>query len=125
MKALMDRDLTNDLMKLGAGILKEHFQYDEESVSHFCNTFAKNVNNDYYSLCMSASEEFKHAIWGNKIALQKFTCTFAGFHLVKTLGDSMNFTNKELDLFEMLVSKYIKVVESNEPSKQTDERAPN
>lgn len=121
MSILLDKKMTNSLMVIASNILHEHFFYDKESLEGFKKSFAANINYEHIVLQHYANDEFKHIIWGDPLKKLEFTAHFVGYHLCKTLYDKLNFTDPEIDLFEDILVKYIKVCEPND-LKQSGER---
>lgn len=110
MSMLIDKQLTTGLMKIAGAILKEHFFYDIDGVTTFYTLFAEHVNAEHLQLCTTAPQDFKEILEKDPNAKTHFTATFCNYHILKALY-SLEFSDQELDLFNMLINKYVKVVE--------------
>lgn len=114
MSILLDQKMANSMMKIASNILAEHFNYDRDSLEIFCQSFASSVNYEHAVLQTTADDEFKHIIWGDKLKRLEFTAHFVGYHLCLTLYEKLHFTDNEIDCFENILVKYIKVCEPND-----------
>jgi len=109
MKHLVDSDLAKSILETTFVILRENFNYDIDTTIAFHKAFLKNLNEAHTDLIVNGTERFKRQIWGDPDAKLFFTISFTGFHITKTLKERMDFSFQELDLFNNLISKYIKI----------------
>lgn len=122
MSILLDKKMTYDLMKIASAILSKHFFYDQDGIEKFCLHFSTTINQEHLALNLGATQIFKHKILTNELIRKDFTAHFVGYHLCNTLVEKMDFDNTELDQFESILTKYIKVCEPNDDN-QSHERA--
>jgi hypothetical protein len=111
---LLDKKITIGLCKVATGILSKHFNYDIDSLARFQTAFSSYVNYEHALLKENSTDDFKHEIWGNPSARLEFTACFVGYQLCKVLYEHMNFTDQEIEIFEEILVKYIKVCEPDE-----------
>jgi hypothetical protein len=114
MSLLLDPNMTKSIGKIATNILSRHFNYDKDSLDNFCQIFAASINLEHAILQERADKEFKHIIWGDKLKQLEFTAHFVGYHLCMVLHEKLHFTETELDCFENILVKYIKVCEPND-----------
>jgi hypothetical protein len=118
MRALIDRDMITPIMSIAGHILKNNFLYDWEDIDFFERNFARVVNGEHTNLYLNATDEFKHFIWCNQDARQKFTANFLGFYLLDTLNRALKFNEMELFHFENILLKFLKEVEPVEHAQE-------
>jgi hypothetical protein len=107
---LIDREMTQGFLRIASAILSNHFYYDYDSLERFCQTFTSNINYEHTLLQATADDEFKYIIWGDKGKKAEFTARFVGYFLCQTLYE-INFSDREIDCFENILIKYIRVCE--------------
>lgn len=118
MKTLLDQDMTDTLTGLSQMVLRRYFYYDFEGRQLFAKCFASVINGEHANLHLNASDEFKHFIWENQNAQQKFTAEFLGFYLLDTLHKTLKFNEMELIHFENILSDHLKEVEPLEHAQE-------
>jgi hypothetical protein len=117
MKTLIDQSMIKTLTSLSEMVLRRYFFYDWDGIDIFKKHFARVVNGEHTNLILNANEEFKHFIWNNQDAQQKFTANFLGFYLIDTLHSALKFNEMELIHFETILSDHLKEVEPLEHAK--------
>lgn len=122
MSILLDKTMTYGLMKIASAILSKHFFYDQEGIEKFCLHFSTTINQEHLALNLGATHAFKYKILTDDVIKKDFTAHFVGYHLCQTLVEKMDFGTTELDQFETILMKYIKVCEPNNDDNQSHER---
>jgi hypothetical protein len=118
MKTLIDRGMILTLTNLSEMVLSRYFFYDWDGIDIFKKQFAKVITGEHTNLYLNASDEFKHFIWHNQDAQQKFTANFLGFYLLDTLHRALKFNEMELIHFESILFEHLKEVEPLEHAKK-------
>jgi hypothetical protein len=119
--------MTRTLTSLSGMVLRRYFFYDYDGIEIFNKHFARVINGEHTNLYLNASDEFKHFIWHNQDAQQKFTANFLGFYLLDTLHKVLKFNEMELIHFESILFEHLKECDPLEHAQEytrTNDRNP-
>ena len=111
---LFEREIIQDVMLTGVRILRDNYFYDYETAQIFGDAFVTNINKAHMFYVMNWTELQKEYIHKWEGAKEQFTFRNATVELFGTLRGHMNFNDEEIQQFQNIFTKYVKVVEPHE-----------
>jgi hypothetical protein len=106
---LLDKRVFTGILEITTDILKNNFFYDFDTLSHFHNVFTYKMANEYCAFEDNIDQDFKRRLRHDLMCRKYFTSYFVSYHLHDILVQEFHFSDKELDLFENILPKFIGV----------------
>lgn len=113
---LLERTILKEILYTACLILKKHFFYDEESITHFLDDFTNEMIFGYGCFDEKADEETRLRLKYDRKARALFTNYFASANLHDILINYLHFSEQELEAFENILPRYAGVTDDVKPS---------
>jgi hypothetical protein len=111
---LLDKRIFTGIFEITTDILKNNFFYDLESLADFHKVFTMTLANEYCAFEDNSDAEFKQRLRFDLKCRQLFTSYFVSYHLHDILVHNLHFSEKELDLFENILPKFVGVYDAKQ-----------
>lgn len=115
---LLDKQIFKGVIEITLNILKNNFFYDNETLGYFTDTYTQTLANEYCLFEDNSDEEFLRKLRFDLLGRKYFTSYFMSYHLHDTLVNELHFTEKELDLFENILPKFVGVYDAKQQGNQ-------
>lgn len=115
---LLERTVLKEILHTACLILKDHFFYDQESISRFLDAFTNEMIFGYGCFDEKADDQTRLRLKYDRKARALFTNYFASANLRDILISFLHFSESELEAFEMILVKYSEVTSDAEPHNQ-------
>jgi hypothetical protein len=115
---LLDKRIFKGIFEITTDILKNNFYYDFETLADFHELFTKTIASQYCVFEDNSDDEFKRWLRFDLRSRQLFTSYFISYHLHEILVKNLHFSEKELDLFENILPKFVGVYDVKQQGNQ-------
>ena len=106
---LLDKEIFTGILRITCSILKYNFFYDDYCIARYINKFSRVMEKEYADFFQAADIELKTFLKYNDKAKQTFTSDFMCYHLHYIFVDYLFFSDQELDLFNIILTKILGV----------------